>query len=152
MPRKKSDSRTDGRVPLVPEKATPLHKDEHGRWVTELGAPAPLKNDRVEPNYVWGSVYSPTIQPADVEGMERGISGHTGPFIEAQKVDDRAVPAKRYQAFISEPSSVLSSGQFPASYTAGPREEDGTTDSSPNTSSRTAHFRGSATRNWEGAR
>lgn len=144
--------RKDARVPLTPPVATPT-KMQDGREKTLLGTPVPRRDTRVEPAPPWKEVYSPALWPA--KGDEAKVSGHTGPFVEAERpltYSPLGQKVERYQAFISEPSSVLSSGQFPASYTAGPRSDDGTTDASPNTSSLSANFRGSATRNWEGAR
>lgn len=147
MPRKKPPTdRVTDRLPLVPDRTLPLHLDDSGRLKTPTGSPAPVKGGIAK--YPWDA-YNPNIQPTNVEGMEKGVSGHIGPFIEAQKVDDRAVPAKRYQAFISEPSSVLSEQQFPAgSVSTGPRSEDGTQDPAPS-KSKNENFRGSASLSWD---
>ncbi|WP_131831210.1 hypothetical protein [Frankia sp. CcI49] len=149
MPRKKKVDL----VPLVPDTRIPLHKDQHGRWVTELGAPAPLKNDRLEPNYVWNDVYSESIRPVDIPAAEKEVREFlpAHPFVQADdpaRYAPLAVTPKRYGASIVNSGTILSQGQFgPGTYTASPQTEP-TVDHEPSTSNN-LNFRGTAARYWD---
>lgn len=153
MPKKK----TPTRVPLVPDKSTPVQMKD-GRLRTELGTPVPTR-ESIVPEYVWGDVFSPELRPArTTTERERAIAhSRSGPFVEADQMESRPLAQKvnRFRATIQQSGNVLSQQQFPAgAYTAGPRDEVGDLglhDATPNTSSRTANFHGTARQYWEGS-